>query len=182
MHLPCMRNQCIQHRQGMTTGKLLGIVMLKVGSKFHRTLKSNKRKKFLGLSTLSASISIGGLFFLISWISGFLIAKHLGSKETGRRSKIPSIIIPLGMRKIHLHHWLICSMVIVVVLLRGSWFLPSDLLYGFLGGVAVQGIYYYDDWHRILGPRQGKISSTTQTSLRSTRSVCFTDINFVLGE
>lgn len=126
-----------------------------------RVLNYNRKRGILGLLTLSASIIVGGLFFFVSWVSGFLIARYLGSKETGKRSKLPSVIIPLGMFKAHLHHWLISSSAMSVALLKGSWFLPPDLLYGFLGGIALQGIYYYDDWHRILRPRQDKSPPTT---------------------
>jgi len=126
------------------------IVSFKDSRKLFRVLKSNKKRSFLGLITLSASVIFGGIFFVTSWLSGFLIAKYLGSKEVGKPSKLPSVILPAGKFKVHLHHWFICSIAIAITLLKGCWFFPPDLLYGFLGGIALQGVYYYNDWHKIL--------------------------------
>ena len=137
-------------------GHLVRVWFLKNSSKFFRISNPRRKRKFIALSALSTSIILGHLFFLATWLSGFLIAKCLGSKETGKRSRLPSITFPLGMYKIHLHHWLISSLAILIAMLRGCWFLPPDLFYGFLGGVAMQGIYYYDDWHRILRFRRSE--------------------------
>ena len=126
------------------------MMSFKDSNKLYRVLNSNKKRGLMGLLTLSVSVIFGGFFFFTSWLSGFLIARYLGSKEVGKRSKLPSIILPAGKFKVHLHHWLICSIAMVITLLKGCWFLPPDLLYGFLGGVALQGVYYYDDWHKIL--------------------------------
>ncbi len=139
------------------------IMLPKNGSRFLRAAKRRRKGTLVALSALSASIAIWHVFFLASWLLSFVIAKCLGSKEAGKPSRVPSIILPLGVCRIHLHHWLICSTAMVVALLRGSWLLPSELFYGLLSGVALHGIYYYDDWHKILMLRQGKGSSTTET-------------------
>ncbi len=133
------------------------MVSSKDSKKLYRLINSNKKKGLFGLLTLSVSVIVGGWFFFTSWLSGFLIARHLGSKEVGKPSKLPSVILPIGKLKIHFHHWFICSIAIVITLLKGCWFLPSELLYGFLGGIALQGIYYYKDWYQIIKRRQGKI-------------------------
>ena len=122
----------------------------KDNNRFYRALTSNKKRGFLGLLTLLVSIVVGGLFFFTSWLSGFLLARYLGAKEVGKRSKIPSVILPAGRFKLHFHHWFICSIAIAITMLKGCWFLPSELLHGFLGGIALQGVYYYNDWHKII--------------------------------
>lgn len=73
---------------------------------------------------------------------------------TGERGKLRSFFIPLGKRKIHLHHWLISSGVMGFALFKGIYLLSPDLFYGFLGGLTFQGIYYYSDWYKILIPRR----------------------------
>ena len=120
------------------------------GSRFLGVQYSKRKRNFVVISTLSTVlIVLGSHVFLATWSFGFLVAKILGSKETGSPSKIPSVILPLGVCRVHLHHWLICCGAMAFVLLRGPWFFPSEVAYGFLSGVALQGIYCYDDWHRI---------------------------------
>ncbi len=137
-------------------------------NKFLRALKSGKKRNLFGLSALSASLIFMNVFFLVfflaSWVS-FLVTKYLGSKETGKRSKIPSITLPLGLYKIHLHHWLISSTIIAIALVKGSWLLPTEVFYGFLSGIVWQGVYCYDDWHKVVMPRRVKSSSATEAWL-----------------
>ena len=131
-------------------------------SRFLGVRYSKRKRNFVVLSTSSTALIVfGHLFFLASWFGGFLIAKILGSKETGSPSKIPSVILPLGICRVHLHHWLISSVVMAFIL---PWFFSSVVLYGFLGGVTLQGIYCYDDWHRIfiLGQCRSSLSAITE--------------------
>ena len=125
------------------------------GSRFLGVQYSKRKRNVVVISTLSTVLIIlGSHVFLATWSFGFLVAKILGSKETGSPSKIPSVILPLGICRVHLHHWLICSGVMAFVL---PWFSPyfsPAVHYGFLGGVVLQGVYCYDDWHRIFIPRQ----------------------------
>jgi len=111
------------------------------------------KRKITIFVLLSTGVVLGYLSF-ISWFIGFLIAKYLGGKTAGERGKLRSFFIPLGKRKIHLHHWLISSGVMGFALFKGIYILSPDLFYGFLGGLAFQGIYYYSDWYKILIPRR----------------------------
>ena len=110
---------------------------LRGSSSFLRVRYSKRKRNFVVISTLSTVlIVLGSHVFLATWSFGFLVAKILGSKETGNPSKIPSVILPLGICRVHLHHWLICSGVMAFVL---PWFSPyfsPAVHYGFLGGVA----------------------------------------------
>lgn len=83
-----------------------------------------------------------------------MIARYLGGKMVGERGRLRSFFVPLGKRKIHLHHWLVSSGVMGFALFKGTFLLPPDLFYGFLGGLAFHGIYCYRDWCRILIPRR----------------------------
>ncbi len=82
-----------------------------------------------------------------------MVAKYLGGKMTGERGRLRSFFIPLGKRKIHLHHWLLSSLVMGITLGKGIYFPSSDLFYGFLGGIVFHGIYWYRDWYKILVAR-----------------------------
>ncbi len=67
---------------------------------------------------------------------------------------LQSCIIPLGKYRIHLHHWLLSSCVIIgFVVFKGAYVLPSNLVYGFFGAIVFHGIYFYSDWYKVLIPR-----------------------------
>ena len=108
------------------------------------------KRKITLLVLLSTGIILGYLSF-IAWSVGFLLVKYLGSKTVGEPSKVRSYFIPLGKYKIHLHHWLLSSCVIIVfVVFKGAYVLPSNLFYGFFGAIVFHGIYCYSDWYRVL--------------------------------
>jgi len=111
------------------------------------------KRKITLLVLLSTGIILGYLSF-IAWSVGFLLVKYLGSKTVGEPSKIRSYFIPLGKYKIHLHHWVLSSCVIIgFVVFKGAYVLPSNLFYGFFGAIVFHGIYSYSDWYKVLIPR-----------------------------
>ena len=111
------------------------------------------KRKIALLVLLSTGIILGYLSFL-TWSVGFLLVKYLGSKTVGEPSKVRSYFIPLGKYKIHLHHWLLSSCVIIgFVVFKGAYVLPSNLVYGFFGAIVFHGIYFYSDWYKVLIPR-----------------------------
>ncbi len=83
-----------------------------------------------------------------------MVARYLGGKTAGERGRLRSLFIPLGKHKIHLHHWLISSWIRGFALFKGVFLVSPDVFYGFLGGLAFHGIYYYTDWYKILVPRR----------------------------
>lgn len=127
-----------------------GVMFLESARNFLGTLGSRKKRSLISLPVFCAGIVLGYYAFLAWLLSGFLIARYLGGRGTGKRGRIPSIAFPLRKRKAHLHHWLISSATMSLTLLTGTWFLPGDLFYGFGVGIALQGIYCYHDWHKIL--------------------------------
>jgi len=103
---------------------------------------------------LSAGIILLGYLSFITWATGFLLAKYLGGKTTGKPGRLRSYFIPFRKYKIHLHHWLLSSCAITIfILFKGAYILPSDLFYPFFGGIVFHGIYSYSDWYKILIPR-----------------------------
>ena len=127
-----------------------GMTLFSAARDFFRILGFRRKRSLVSLPVLCAGIALGYHAFLAWLLSGFLVAKYLGGRATGKRGIVPSITLPLRKRRAHLHHWLISSATMGITLLTGTWFLPGDLFYGFLGGVALQGIYCYHDWHKIL--------------------------------
>jgi hypothetical protein len=110
---------------------------------------SGMRKKLILFGLLTAGIFWGYSFYL-SWGIGFAISKFCGGGENGTPGKVRSIIIPWREYELHLHHWLLASLVGAVSAVNGFFLLSPGLFYGFLGGLAFQGLYCYTDWHRIV--------------------------------
>jgi len=112
-----------------------------------------KRKLVCILSLLAASIILGYLFF-VCWLLGFLLTKYMSGKTAGKQGRISSIVIPFGKYKIHFHHWLISSGIIILSLITSGGFLASAVFYGVLGGSVFHGIYSYSDWRKIIITRR----------------------------
>ncbi len=111
-------------------------------------------KRKVTLVILLATCIILGYLSFIAWSAGFLLSKYLGSKTIGEPSKIRSYFIPLGKYKIHLHHWLLSSCVMIgFAVFEGAYVLTSNLVYGFFGAIVFHGIYFYSDWYKVLIPR-----------------------------
>ena len=112
-----------------------------------------KRKLVCSLLLLAAGIILGYLFF-VGWLVGLLLTKCASGKTSGKSGRVKSIVIPFGKYKIHFHHWLISSGIIILGLITNVSFLASTISYGVLSGSVFQGIYCYSDWHKILIPRR----------------------------
>lgn len=56
----------------------------------------------------------------------------------------------LGKYKLHLHHWLLGLSFLPLVFTYK--FFPFSLPFtsGFLGGIIIQGLFCYPDWHKVL--------------------------------
>lgn len=108
------------------------------------------RRRVLGIASMAAAAATVGHVFVLSWVLGHLAGKLGGGRATGIPGRVRSIIIPLGQWKLHLHHW-ICSLGLMgIASLGGIYLFGPQVTYGFLGGLAFQGIYCYSDWYRII--------------------------------
>lgn len=101
-------------------------------------------KKFL----LSIPLILISLQIFLGIILGYLLGKALSGKNTGRSGTIKSIVLNVGNYKLHLHHWLLSLGILILNLLSNLSF-PQFFL-SFLGGLMIQGIFCYPDWHKIL--------------------------------
>jgi len=101
-----------------------------------------KRKLICILSLVATSIILGYLFF-VGWLLGFLLTKYMAGKTGGKAGRIRSMVIPFGKYKVHFHHWLISSGIIILSLITNVCFLASAIRYGVLSDLVFQGIYCY---------------------------------------
>jgi hypothetical protein len=75
-------------------------------------------------------------------ILGYYLAKNFSKK-------VKSLVFEIKSWRLHLHHWLVCLFVLIFSLFYD--FLPFfGFSFGFLTGMIFQGIYCYNDWHKIL--------------------------------
>ena len=115
-------------------------------------MKISKKKILLGAPAVALPLVSLQAFF--GALLGYFLAKFIaGNEKKGTPGKVKSIAFNVGNYRLHLHHWLFGSIVLVP-----SWyygFLPFDKFsWGFLGGLIFHGIYSYSDWHKILTRRK----------------------------
>jgi hypothetical protein len=110
------------------------------------------RKKVILIGLVPAGIFLGYLFYLGCAV-GFAVCKYCGGETAGVQGRIRSIVIPLQSHELHLHHWLLSTIAAVTAAVQGFSLLAPGLFYGILGGLVLQGIYCYEDWHRVVRRR-----------------------------
>jgi len=97
---------------------------------------------FTGVISLYISV-----LFCFGIIAGYIFMKYFSGR-------IKSVEFSFGNYKLHLHHWLYSSLVLVIMFITDIHsFFPVFVL-GFGGGFVLQGIYCYGDWHKILKKRK----------------------------
>jgi len=116
-------------------------------------IKSNQAfgrisKASIGFAPMLISFELG-----ISMLLGYFVARYVAGSKVKARGRIPSFILSFKKYKLHLHHWLVFSNILVVTLILHFFVLTPQLFYGFLGGVIAQGLIYYDDWAEIITRR-----------------------------
>ena len=74
-------------------------------------------------------------------IIGFLIAKFFSGKKEGKQGILKSIKFSINKFNIHLHHWLIGSIILIALLIFKFY---NDLVYGLIMGIIIQGLTYKD--------------------------------------
>lgn len=110
-------------------------------------IETQKRLVLLGL--LPAGLTLGFLFYLGCAV-GFAACHFCGGTESGIQGRVRSIIIPLRSHEVHLHHWLLSLIATLTSVIQGFFLVTPALFYGVLGGLMLQGILCYNDWHRIV--------------------------------
>ena len=92
----------------------------------------------------------------VSMFVGYLVADFIAGKDTNQHGRIRNpFIFTVKSYRVHLHHWLVFlgCIAFAFVLNRTAFGVPSAI-YGFLGGIVVQGIMDYDDWKSVIKRKQ----------------------------
>jgi hypothetical protein len=110
------------------------------------------KKRLVLVGMVPAGISLGYLFCL-GCAAGFVICKLCGGAEAGIQGRVRSVIIPLRNYELHLHHWVLSLFAAIASAIQGFFLIAPGLFYGVLGGLILQGILCYSDWHRIVKRR-----------------------------
>jgi multisubunit Na+/H+ antiporter MnhF subunit len=96
--------------------------------------------------------------FLASFYYSFLLALglalgYLGSKVFAKymldQGKVDCIYIDCGKWKIHMHHWIMGALFLVIVWFIDYFYLPRFFV-GVVCGIIAHDIYDYNDWHKVL--------------------------------
>lgn len=80
------------------------------------------------------------LQFLISAILSFLLCKIFLGKHEGDKPE-RSVKLKIGEYRIHVHHWIWCSVVLITLVLLKIF---NPILLGLLTGAIIQGLLYRD--------------------------------------
>lgn len=122
-------------------GKLIDLELAKSDN------SNSKVRKFLPAIALAAS------FYYSFLLALGLAVGYLGSKVFSRyfleNGKVDCIYIDCGKWKIHLHHWIMGAIVLLIVWFIDYFYLPRFFV-GVVCGVIAHDIYDYNDWHKVL--------------------------------
>ena len=113
-------------------------------------VKSDNNKpvrKFLPAIVLVASFYYSFLLALglaLGYIGSKVFSKYF--LETGKAEKI---YIDCGKWKIHMHHWILGALLLLIVWFIDYFYLPRFFI-GVVSGIIAHDIYDYNDWHKVL--------------------------------
>jgi len=109
--------------------------------------ENSKVRKYLPAAVLLVSFYYSFLLALglaIGYIGSKLFAKYF--LEQG---KVDCMYIDCGKWKIHLHHWILGALFLLIVWVIDYFYLPRFFI-GVVCGIIAHDIYDYNDWHKVL--------------------------------
>jgi len=109
--------------------------------------KNSRVKKYLPAVVMVASVYYSFLI-AIGLALGYLGSK-IFSKYLLESGKVDCVFIDCGKYKIHLHHWITGTLLLILVGVLDYFYLPR-LFVGVLLGIIAHDIYDFNDWHKIL--------------------------------
>ncbi|HQK64055.1 MAG TPA: hypothetical protein PLF16_02805 [Candidatus Staskawiczbacteria bacterium] len=108
----------------------------------------SKVKKFLPAVVLASTFYYSSLMMLgviLGYFGAKLYCLALNIDENSDRR----IFVDCGKWKIHFHHWILGTLVLLVVWIVDYFYLPRFFV-GVIGGIIAHDIYDYNDWHQVI--------------------------------
>jgi len=115
--------------------------------------KASKVRKYLPAFVIMASFYYSFLI-TVGLVLGY-IASRMWFKYMIENGKVDCIFIDCGKWKIHLHHWILGALVLLIVWVIDLFYLPR-LFIGFVLGIIAHDIYDFNDWHKVLVKSENK--------------------------
>jgi len=106
------------------------------------------KQKFLILSLVTV-ICFWGIWASLGLTLGYFITKYFSGPIEREKGRFPSLRLPIGKYKLHLHHWVVATSCIVTLCTSGI-LSPNNFFFWIGGGMALQGILCYNDWYKIV--------------------------------
>jgi hypothetical protein len=111
------------------------------------------RKKLLLISIVLAIVvllSFSYYLWCVGGMVGYVAAKLSSGKKTGVRGRVKSIVLPVRKYQLHLHHWFLAMVTLIICIVTGFYVITPQLFYGSMCGLVIQGLYCYDDWFHLI--------------------------------
>ena len=86
------------------------------------------------------------LIFSTGIVFGYLVAVFFSGEREERQGRFRSLIFKTKNYVVHLHHWLIAGIGLVILLVFNFY---NNLIYGLLIGIFIQGLTY-KDFYRLI--------------------------------
>ena len=109
--------------------------------------QNSKVKKYLPALVLVASFYYSFLLALGLGL-GYLGSK-IYSKYFIENGKVDCIYVDCGKWKIHMHHWILGALFLLIVWFIDYFYLPRFFI-GVVCGIIAHDIYDFNDWHKVL--------------------------------
>ncbi|MFA6190416.1 MAG: hypothetical protein WC711_02835 [Candidatus Staskawiczbacteria bacterium] len=108
--------------------------------------KNSKVRKYL------PAVVMVGVFYYSSLIALGLALGYIGSKIFSKylleSGKVDCIYIDCGKYKLHLHHWILGTLLLILAGVLDYFYLPRFFL-GVVIGIIAHDMYDFNDWHKV---------------------------------
>ena len=134
------------------------------------------RRKILLISVILVAallISFSYYIWCIGCALGYVAGRLTGGKNAGVRGRVKSIILPISKYQLHLHHWFLAVVTLIICIVTGFYVITPQLFYGGMCGLAIQGIFCYDDWFRLIKKKIYPKSLPVKVALEEAQSINF---------
>ncbi len=84
---------------------------------------------------ISLPATLGAIF-------GYYLGEHFTKKMFEGKTKLKPLLVEIKNFRLHFHHWFLSLLTIISVVLSGYYKLVPLSIYGFLGGILIEDIYW----------------------------------------